>query len=152
MSCQARGESALALAEVELSVQPDEALLRVEGSGREGVRVRMDGPRLASRAVETLADLVEQMARRHRLTLAELAGVIVHGGNGRLPALVARRLGLVEELVWSETARTGNLGSASLPIAWATRVNALAGPVVWAAIGAGLTTGAALTSPLLPVS
>ena len=44
--------------------------------------------------------------------------VVVHGGNGRLPLLVARQLGLPAERVWSETASTGNLGSASLPVAY----------------------------------
>jgi hypothetical protein len=78
------------------------------------------------------------------LTAPDLAGVAVHGGNGRLPSLLARRLGLPAEKVWSETARTGNLGSASLPVAWAAQAPAGPGPVVWVAFGAGAPWGAAL--------
>src|SRR5207245_786124 len=91
----------LALLDVELGVDGAAAdLLRVHGSGRGGVRILMDGPRLAGRAVETLAELVRDCAERHRLKLDDLAGVLIHGGNGRLPELVARRLGLPEEKVW----------------------------------------------------
>ena len=51
----------------------------------------------------------------------QLAAVVAHGGNGRMPALLARRLGLPPEQVWSETAKTGNLGSASVSVAWTLR-------------------------------
>ena len=50
-------------------------------------------------------------------------------------------------MVWSQTAHTGNLGSASLPAAWAARPAPADGPVVWTAVGAGLTWGAALFGP-----
>jgi 3-oxoacyl-[acyl-carrier-protein] synthase III len=55
-------------------------------------------------------------------------------------------LGVAGERVWSETARTGNLGSASIPVAWAAR-EAPAGPVAFAAAGAGLQWGSALLAP-----
>ena len=122
-------------------------LLRVEGSGRTGVRVHMDGGRLASRAVDAMASAVREVVQEHGLTLDRLAGVIVHGGNGRMPALVARRLGLPRERVWSRTPETGNLGAASLLAAWEAYQPRLAGPVAWAAVGAGLTTASALTGP-----
>jgi 3-oxoacyl-[acyl-carrier-protein] synthase-3 len=144
--------NALPLAGVELGVAGDKCdLLRVEGDGLSGLRLRMDGPRLATAAVETLAELVCEVSQRHQLSLKDLSAVIVHGGNGRLPGLVARRLGLPEERVWSETASRGNLGSASLPVAWAARSTPLTGPVAWAAVGAGLVLGAALTLPPAPV-
>jgi 3-oxoacyl-[acyl-carrier-protein] synthase III len=119
-------------------------LLRVEGSARQGVRLWMDGIRLASMVVERLSTMACGLASRHGLSPADLAAVIIHGGNGRMPAAVAHRLGLPVEKVWSEAARHGNLGSASLPAAWATR-DGIAGPVIWVAIGAGLTLAAALT-------
>jgi 3-oxoacyl-[acyl-carrier-protein] synthase III len=77
--------------------------------------------------------------------LGALEAVVCHGGNGRLPELLARQLGLPPERVWSETPRTGNLGSASLPTAWAAHRPVPQGPVAWAAVGAGLTWGAAIT-------
>ena len=139
-----RGKEALPLVDVEPSFIPDTELLRVEGNGREGVRVWMDGPRLAARAVESLANLVRQIADRHQQPLMDLAGVLVHAGNGRMGTLLARRLGLVEDRIWSVTAETGNPGSASLPMAWA-RAGTIKGPVAWVAIGAGLTLASAMT-------
>ena len=103
----------------------------------------LGGRALAGRAVHTLAGQVRGLARSRGLTPADLRAVVIHGGNGRVPALVARALGVPEDRVWSETARTGNLGSASLPVAWAAR-RPPAAPAVWAAVGAGLLWGAVL--------
>jgi 3-oxoacyl-[acyl-carrier-protein] synthase III len=88
---------------------------------------------------------VRDLASRHQLCLKDLEGVVVHGGNGRVPALIARQLGLNVDRVWSYTAETGNLGSASLPAAWSGRQPLPQGPVIWIAAGAGMTSGAALT-------
>ncbi len=115
-------------------------------AARGGVGLHMEGPALASRAVRLVAASVCDMAERNNFSLSELEAVVVHGGNGRLPGLLARRLGLPEERIHSETARTGNLGSVSLPAAWAPSQNGT-GPVIWAAIGAGLTWGAVLLDP-----
>jgi 3-oxoacyl-[acyl-carrier-protein] synthase-3 len=119
------------------------ALLHVERESG-GMAIHMDGIPLAQRAVRTMADAVRQMSRRHGLNPEQLAAVVAHGGNGRMPALLARRLGLPIERVWSETGRTGNLGSALLPIAWAARKERARGPTIWTAVGAGLQWGAAL--------
>jgi 3-oxoacyl-[acyl-carrier-protein] synthase III len=78
------------------------------------------------------------------MDINDVAAVVAHGGNGRVPALLARQLGLSKERVWSETARTGNLGTASLPVAWAARGRDVTGPIVWTAVGAGLQWGAVL--------
>ena len=61
-----------------------------------------------------------------------------------MPDLLARKLGVPPDRVWSDTAMTGNLGSASLPVAWASRAQAPNGPVIWTAVGAGLMWGSAL--------
>jgi 3-oxoacyl-[acyl-carrier-protein] synthase III len=118
-------------------------LLGVRPGPSGGMEVRMDGPALAGRAVRAMADSVRELCERHGLSSGGLAAVVAHGGNGRLPGLLARQLGVAPERVWSETAETGNLGTASLPIAWAAR-GPVAGPVVWAAVGAGVQWGAAL--------
>jgi 3-oxoacyl-[acyl-carrier-protein] synthase III len=55
------------------------------------------------------------------------------------------QLNLPPERIWSQTANTGNLGSASLPVAWAMHPERPTGPIAWAAVGAGLTWAAALT-------
>jgi 3-oxoacyl-[acyl-carrier-protein] synthase III len=122
-------------------------LLRVVPSAGGLCEVQMDGSALASRAVCAMAEAVTTLTKRYGLSPSDLGGVVAHGGNGRLPGLLARQLGLAPERVWSETPRTGNLGSASLPVAWAARQGASAGIMGWTAVGAGLTWGAALIGP-----
>src|SRR5262249_10246277 len=94
--------------------------------------------------VRAMAQAVRDVAAAHGLAVADLAAVVAHGGNGRMPALLARQLGLPPERVWSETPWTGNLGPASLPGARAARPPRPGAPVVWTAVGAGLMWGAAL--------
>lgn len=118
--------------------------LQVRQEAGRGMELSMDGPALAGRAVRGMAAAVRDLTASHGLAVAELGAVVAHGGNGRMPALLARQLGLASGRVWSETARTGNLGSASLPVAWAAHAADEAWPVVWTAAGAGLTWGAAL--------
>jgi 3-oxoacyl-[acyl-carrier-protein] synthase-3 len=120
-------------------------VLRVERAPAGSVGLHMNGPALATRAVRLMAAAVRHLTRRHGLDVSGLEAVVCHGGNGRLPGLLARQLGVAPERVWSETPRAGNLGSASLPAAWAVHRPGPHGPVAWAAVGAGLTWGAAIT-------
>jgi 3-oxoacyl-[acyl-carrier-protein] synthase-3 len=122
-------------------------LLQVDPVPGGTVALHFDGRALAARAVRTMAQAVRDLARQHGLALADLAAVVAHGGNGRMPALLARQLGLPPARAWSETANFGNLGSASLPVAWAAHPPPR-GPVAWTAVGAGLTWAAALTGPV----
>ena len=144
-------EDALALLDVSLGVDGGLAgILQVERSEGGAVALHMRGTELASRAIHVMADSTEEMAARHGLGLSQLAAVVAHGGNGRMPALLALKLGLPPERVWSETSSTGNLGSASLPVAWAAQKQRPSAPVVWAAVGAGLTWGTFLTGNTPP--
>jgi 3-oxoacyl-[acyl-carrier-protein] synthase-3 len=139
------GEASVPLKGLVLGADGGKArLLRVEPSGAGGVEVQMEGSRLALEAVRAMARSVRELAEDYGLKAADVRAVVAHGGNGRFPALLARQLGLPPERVWSETYRTGNLGSASLPVAWAAHPVPGAGPVLWTAAGAGLTWGAAL--------
>ncbi len=112
-----------------------------------GPVLRMDGPALALHAVQHLAAIVVQVCDAHGLKPANLEGVYVHAGNGRIPALVAQQLGVAVERVHSTTATTGNLGSVSLLAALAQEPPRR-GPLVCAAAGAGLCWGAALLGPV----
>jgi 3-oxoacyl-[acyl-carrier-protein] synthase-3 len=135
---------AAALSPVRLGADGSRAgLLQVEVSGV-AVQFRMRRIELASQAVEAMARSVCDVATGHSLDLADVAGIVAHAGNGRMSGLLARKLGLSSERVWSETAQTGNLGSASLPVAWAARQPRTPGPVIWTAVGAGLMWGAAI--------
>jgi 3-oxoacyl-[acyl-carrier-protein] synthase III len=140
------GGEAVSLGEVVLGADGGAGnLLRVEPGAAGFPEVRMDGGPLAARAVTSQAETVAEVCRRRGLTPADLAGVVAHGGNGRMPAVLARRLGLPPERVWSTTAETGNLGSASLPAAWAALAAKAGGPIAWVTVGAGLTWAGALT-------
>jgi 3-oxoacyl-[acyl-carrier-protein] synthase-3 len=135
---------AVAMTEVLLGADGSAAdLLRAEPAAPGCLQLLMEGQALASRAVRAMADLVREAAGRHGRAVAELAGLVAHGGNGRMPGLVARQLGLPAERVWSATPDAGNLGAAALPVAWALLEPKPRGPVVWTAAGAGLTWAAA---------
>jgi 3-oxoacyl-[acyl-carrier-protein] synthase III len=120
-------------------------LLLVERGKTGSYELRMQGVALAGRAVRAMAQSVRELVERHGLKVADLDAVVVHGGNGRLPSLIALQLDIPAERIWSQTALTGNVGSASLPVAWASQVNHPRGQVAWTAVGAGLTWAAALT-------
>jgi 3-oxoacyl-[acyl-carrier-protein] synthase-3 len=123
------------------------SLVQVRNVAGLGIEVVMDGNALAGQAVRALARSVRELGERRGLGPAQLGAVVAHGGNGRLPAMLARHLGLSAERVWSETAHTGNLGSASLPAAWSAHAVPRTSPVAWTAVGAGLTWGGALLGP-----
>jgi 3-oxoacyl-[acyl-carrier-protein] synthase-3 len=150
---QAAAKDAVPLAEVELGVDgKDGSLIQVACSPGSKWQLHLDGVPLATRAVRVMAQSVFDQVQRSGLVLSDLAAIVAHGGNGRLPALLARRLGLRSASVWSEPAVTGNLGSASLPVAWAAHSLASQAPVVWTAVGAGLTWGACLTGRRNPTA
>jgi 3-oxoacyl-[acyl-carrier-protein] synthase-3 len=145
LSVRPTGTAPLTLREVILGADGGAGhLLRVEPSTGGVANVEMNGTALAIRAMKAMAEAAREVVARQGIEVADLAGVVVHGGNGRMPALLARQLGLPAERVWSETAGTGNLGSASLPVAWVARQTRARGAFVWTAAGAGLTWGAAL--------
>jgi 3-oxoacyl-[acyl-carrier-protein] synthase-3 len=104
----------------------------------------MQGQVLAARAVRVMADNSRALLEKHGVTLADIQAIVAHGGNGRMPALLARKLSIPAERVWSETSHLGNLGAATLPAAWAAH-GPLPGLVLWTAVGAGLTWATALT-------
>src|SRR5262249_51524785 len=120
-------------------------LLRVERNRQGYFEVQMDGGALAVRAVRVMAQATRDVATMCSLVIADLAGVVAHGGNGRMPALLARQLDLSPQHVWSETPRCGNLGAASLPVAWAAHQPPPVGPIAWVTVGAGLTWAAAMS-------
>jgi 3-oxoacyl-[acyl-carrier-protein] synthase-3 len=141
------------------SVPVSPILLGADGSGANLVtvsgppsrpEVHMEGRLLAGRAVRAMADAVRDLLEHHGLAIDRLAGVVAHGGNGRMAALVGRQLDLPTGLVWSATPDLGNLGAASLPVTWALRDPKPRGLVAWTAAGAGLTWAAVLTGDTEP--
>jgi 3-oxoacyl-[acyl-carrier-protein] synthase-3 len=148
LSADPAGSTAAPLREVILAADGARAhLLQVERSQAGSIEVAMDGPALAGRALHLMAQLVREVTSSHGLEVTDLVGVVAHGGNGRLPVLLARELRLPPERVWSETPHLGNLGSVSLPAAWAAHGLHPKGAIAWTAAGAGLTAAVALTGP-----
>src|SRR5262249_2556573 len=131
------GTASLPLREVTLGAEGAAAGLLSVQCRPDGVVLHMDGMALAERALGPMAGSVRILLEGLGLRVQELSAVVAHGGNGRLPGLLARQLGLPRERVWSTTPETGNLGSASLPAAWGLN-GPTAGPVVWVGVGAGL--------------
>jgi 3-oxoacyl-[acyl-carrier-protein] synthase III len=148
LCAEAGTHQAARLTPVQLGVDGSSAgLLQVELSGP-AVAFRMRRIELASRAVEAMAQSIREMIASHGQDLDAVTGIVCHAGNGRMSGLLARKLGLPADRVWSETARTGNLGSASLPVAWAARQPLPPGPVIWTAVGAGLMWGAVMVGAM----
>lgn len=106
--------------------------------------LELQGKALSVRAIKAMGRAVRALAEKHDRRVEDLSAVAIHGGNGRFPALFARHLGILDERVLSQTSMTGNLGAASLPVAWAASPSRGSGPAIWTAVGAGLTWGAAL--------
>jgi 3-oxoacyl-[acyl-carrier-protein] synthase-3 len=141
-------DSPLSLLDVRLETAGEAGpLLEVGRAAGGGFDVKMDGKALARRAVEAMASVVQQLLRRYDLAITAIDAVVMHAGNGRMPNLLARQLGLPAERLFSCTSTTGNLGPASLPATWALSESSIpssARQVIWTAAGAGLQSGAAL--------
>jgi 3-oxoacyl-[acyl-carrier-protein] synthase-3 len=95
-----------------------------------------------------MVESVQVVLQRNGLTPADLAMVIPHQANQRILDATAERLGLPHERVATVLARYGNTTGATLPLALDEMVGqgriVRGDLVVFAAVGAGLTSGATL--------
>jgi 3-oxoacyl-[acyl-carrier-protein] synthase-3 len=149
LSGEPKGTAPAALVDVVLGTDGSAGdLIQVAARPGNGVELHLQGQPLATRAVDAMAGAIQALAKKHGLSLADIKAVVMHAGNGRFPALLAQRLHLPLNRFLSQTLLTGNLGSASLPVAWAMREELPSGPVIWTAVGAGLHWGAALVGVL----
>jgi 3-oxoacyl-[acyl-carrier-protein] synthase-3 len=119
-------------------------LIRILPAADGGFCIEMEGVPLTEFALHALATVTRDMIAKHGLSLGKLSAIVAHGGNGRMPAMLARLLHVPATKIWSEVQTTGNLGSASVPVAWSSRPAPTGGPVVWTSVGAGVIWGAAL--------
>nr|MBI3613382.1 beta-ketoacyl-ACP synthase 3 [Nitrospirota bacterium] len=108
----------------------------------------MQGGPLFRLAVKRLAEAVTEMLKEFGVTMEELGPVIFHQANGRLLAMLRKRLGIPPENMYSVIEYIGNTSSASLPIALdrAVREGRLSEHdlVLLGAVGGGLTWATAL--------
>jgi len=119
-------------------------LIRILPAADGGFCLEMEGVPLTEFALHALATVTRDMIAKHGLSIGKLSAIVAHGGNGRMPAMLARLLHVAPAKIWSEVRMTGNLGSASVPVAWSSRPAPVSGPVIWTAVGAGVIWGVAL--------
>jgi 3-oxoacyl-[acyl-carrier-protein] synthase-3 len=110
--------------------------------------VHQDGQQVFRYAVRKMEELSCELLRRNNLTLDDVALMIPHQANRRIIAATAERLGLPLEKVVINIDKYGNTTAGTIPLA--TRDALSAGRlkkgdlVLFAAVGAGYTVGAAL--------
>lgn len=115
--------------------------------GREHM-LAMDGGALFRIAVKRVAAAVTDVLKEFGMTLDEVRQVVFHQANGRLMAMLRKRLHIPQEKMYSVIEEIGNTSSASLPIALdrASREGRLpqGAPVLLGSVGGGLTWATAL--------
>ena len=110
--------------------------------------VHQDGQQVFRYAVRKMYEVCHELLRRNGLTAADVALLIPHQANRRIIAATAERLGLPFERIIINIDRYGNTTAGTIPLA--TRDALTSGRlkkgdlVLFAAVGAGYTVGAAL--------
>lgn len=107
----------------------------------------MDGREVFREAVRRMSAAVTEVVHRVGATLADVGLVIPHQANQRIIDAITKNLGVESDRVYSNIARYGNTGSASVPFAlWETRNAGRIHPgdlVILTAFGAGFHWAAA---------
>ena len=110
--------------------------------------VHQDGQQVFRYAVRKMEEFSTELLRRNNLTLDDVALLIPHQANRRIIAATAERLGLPLDRIVINIDRYGNTTAGTIPLA--TRDALSIGRlkkgdlVLFAAVGAGYTVGAAL--------
>jgi len=110
--------------------------------------VHQDGQQVFRYAVRKMYEVCAELLRRNDLTADDVSLMIPHQANRRIIAATAERLGLPFERIVVNIDRYGNTTAGTIPLA--TRDALLTGRlkkgdrVLFAAVGAGYTVGAAL--------
>ena len=110
--------------------------------------VHQDGQQVFRYAVRKMYEVCQELLRRNHLTAADVTLMIPHQANRRIIGATAERLGLPFEKILINIDRFGNTTAGTIPLATG---DALASGrlkkgdlVLFAAVGAGYTVGAAL--------
>src|SRR5882724_4974313 len=110
--------------------------------------VHQDGQQVFRYAVRKMYEVCHEVLRRNGLTAADVSLMIPHQANRRIIAATAERLGLPFDRIIINIDRYGNTTAGTIPLA--TRDALTSGRlkkgdlVMFAAVGAGYTVGAAL--------
>jgi 3-oxoacyl-[acyl-carrier-protein] synthase-3 len=111
----------------------------------------MDGRTIILQASRKIPRAITELLERNRIPPAAVKAFLMHQANLNLIARVAQALAVPEDRFFRNIQRYGNTSSASMLIAAAEwrgqNPAAPAGPLVFAAFGAGLHWGALLATP-----
>ncbi len=112
------------------------------------VPLYMDGRTIILQAARKIPRAITELLERNRVAPESVSAFLMHQANLNLIVRVAQALAVPEQRFYRNIQRYGNTSSASMLIAaaeWrAENSGALAGPIVFAAFGAGLHWGALL--------
>jgi 3-oxoacyl-[acyl-carrier-protein] synthase III len=110
--------------------------------------LHMDGRTVILHASRKLPRIISGLLERNGLEAGDIATYLLHQANRNLITRIAQGLKVPEERFFSNLKRYGNTSSASLLIAaaewWRSSGEKPAGPVIFAAFGAGFHYGAVL--------
>jgi 3-oxoacyl-[acyl-carrier-protein] synthase-3 len=110
----------------------------------------MDGRTIIMQAARKIPRAISELLERNRIPAAAVEAFLMHQANLNLIARVAQALAVPEDRFFRNIQRYGNTSSASLLIAAAEwrqqHPSPPAGPLVFAAFGAGLHWGAVLAA------
>src|ERR1700691_6162826 len=136
-----------------------DALLASDGDFAEALRLYLDAPlymdgrTIIMHAARKIPRAISELLERNRIPTAAVEVFLMHQANLNLIARVAQALAVPEDRFYCNIQRYGNTSSASLLIAAAEwrrqRPSPPAGPLVFAAFGAGLHWGALLAAPAI---
>jgi 3-oxoacyl-[acyl-carrier-protein] synthase-3 len=110
--------------------------------------VHQDGQQVFRYAVRKMHEVCHELLRRNNLTAADVSLMIPHQANRRIIAATAERLGLPFERILINIDRFGNTTAGTIPLATGDALSSgrlkKGDVVLFAAVGAGYTVGAAL--------
>ena len=136
-----------------------DSVLRSEGSGSHTLAIpvsngngkaylTMAGQPVYNFAVRVVTQLITEMLDRTGIGIADLAAIVPHQANIRIIRAAARRLGVPDELFFTNIDAVANTSAASIPIALDAMVDsgrlAAGDLVLTVGFGGGLTYGANL--------
>ena len=106
----------------------------------------MQGKKLFSLAVKTMAMVMNKCATNAGVKLAEIGLIIPHQANQRILSAVENRLSMPAGSLYSNIARFGNTSSCTIPIAMNESLSdvKIGKKVALCAFGGGFTAGATL--------
>lgn len=109
-------------------------------------KITMEGKSVFAHGVRRMSAVAKKACEASGLTPADVKTFIPHQANQRILDAVAKRMGVGNEIVYSNIARFGNTSSSTIPICLSElmHANKLPGVTLLSAFGGGFTWGGAV--------